>query len=158
MPIEKEDTMRSFVIRTVFAAGLLATSLAALPDTVQADNMMAACEAEIVANCTGVSKGRGRISACLYAHDDKLFGACKSEVIKVSNSRALQKNMPTGVQSLQGSEYEAGLRNACTSDADKLCTGVKTGNGRILACIYSRSNSVSNACSSATKIVLNKLK
>ena len=120
--------------------------------------MMAACEAEIVANCTGVSKGRGRISACLYAHDDKLFGACKSEVIKVSNSRALQKNMPTGVQSLQGSEYEAGLRNACTSDADKLCTGVKTGNGRILACIYSRSNSVSNACSSATKIVLNKLK
>jgi len=73
MPIEKEDTVRSFAIRIVFAAGLLATSLTALPDTVQANNLMAACEVEIAANCAGVSKGRGRISACLYAHDDKLF-------------------------------------------------------------------------------------
>ena len=154
MPIEKEDTVRSFAIRIVFAAGLLATSLTALPDTVQASNLMAACEVEIAANCAGVSKGRGRISACLYAHDDKLFGACKTEVVKVVNSRAFQQNMPTGIQSLKGSGYEAGLRKACTSDADKLCTGVKIGNGRTLACIYSQSNSVSKACWSAAKIVL----
>lgn len=155
MPIEKEDSVRSFVIRIVFAASLLATSLSAMPDTVQANNLMAACEAEIAANCAGVSKGRGRISACLYANDDKLFGACKIEVTKVSNSRAFQRYLPTDVNFLQGSEYEAGLRKACTSDADKSCTGVTNGNGRMLACIYSRSESVSKACWSAAKLLLN---
>jgi hypothetical protein len=153
-PLRKEDTVRSFAIRIVFAAGLLAASLTALPNTVQANNLMAACEAEIAVKCTGVSKGRGRISACLYAHDDKLSGACRVEVAKVSNSSTFQRYIPTGVRSLQGSGYEASLRKACTSDADKLCTRVKTGNGRILACLYARSNSVRKACSSKAKMVL----
>jgi len=152
MPIEKDNIVRSFDVRIVFAAGLLAASITTLPNTAQADNLMGACEAEIAANCTGVSKGRGRISACLMAHDDKLSGACKTEVAKVSNSRTFKRYIPAGVWSLQGSKYEAGLRKACTSDMNKLCPSVKTGNGRILACLYSRSNSVSKACSSQVKM------
>jgi hypothetical protein len=152
MPIGKEDIMRSFDMRIMCAAGLLAASLSALPNTALADNMMSACVADIAANCTGVSKGRGRISACLMAHDDKLSAACRTEVANVRNSRAFKRYIPAGVWSLQGSKYEAGLRKACTSDMNRLCSSVKGGDGRILACLYSRSNSVSKACSSQVKM------
>ncbi len=145
--------MRSSDMRHVFAAGFLAATFIGLPGTAQAKNLMAACAAEIAANCSGVSKGRGRISACLYAHGDRLSGACKTEVTKVSESRLFRRNIPTGVLSVQRLEFEAGLRNACASDTDKLCSGVKTGNGRILACLYSRSNRLSKTCSSEAKMI-----
>ena len=154
MPIEKEDSVRIFDIRIVSAAGLLAASLSALPNTAQAGNLIAACKAEIAANCTGVSKGRGRISACLWAHGDKLSGTCRTEVLKVSNSRTFQRYIPADIGSGKGSQYEAGLRRACTSEVNKLCSGVKTGDGRILACLYARSNSVSKACSSEARLVV----
>ena len=154
IPIEKEDIVRIFDMRIVSAAGLLAASLNALPNAAQAGNLIAACKAEIAANCTDVAKGRGRISACLWAHDDKLSGGCKTEVLKVSNSRTFQKYIPAGSGSRKGSQYEAGLRRACTSEVNELCPSVKSGNGRILACLYSRSNSVSKACSSEAKLVV----
>lgn len=144
--------MRSIDMRIMCAAGLLAASLSALPNTALADNLMSACAADIAVNCTGVPKGRGRISACLMAHDDKLSGGCKAEVATVRNSRVFKRYTPAGGWSLQGSKYEAGLRKACTSDMNRLCSSVKDGGGRILACLYSRSNSVSKACSSQVKM------
>jgi hypothetical protein len=154
MPIEKEDTVRCVAKPTLFAAGLLAASFIILPGAAQAGNMISACKAEIAANCSGVSEGRGRISACLYANDDKLSGTCKTEVVDISNSSSFQRYLPTGVQSLKGSEQEADLRAACTADADKVCTGVKKGNGRFLACVYAQSASVSKECSAAAKFIL----
>ncbi len=137
---------------------MCAGALESLATSALAAGLMSACEAEIAANCSGVSNGRGRVSLCLYAHGNRLSGACKTEVDKVTNSRAMKKNVPTGVLSLQGSQYEAGLRKACTSDANKLCPNVKIGKARILACLYSRLNSVSKACSSEAKMVLDQLK
>jgi hypothetical protein len=154
MLIDKKDIWHGVSMRNLFAAGLLAASPITLPGTVQADSMMSACGAEIAAICSGVSEGRGRISACLYANDDKLSGTCKTEVVEVSNSGAFQRYLPTGIQSLQGLEQEADLRAACTADADKVCTGVNKEKGRLLACVYSRSISVSEACWAAAKIIL----
>ncbi len=150
--------MRTFRFTSRLAIAMCAGALVSLAAPALAANLMSACEAEIAANCAGVSKGRGRISLCLFAHGDKLSGACKTEVAKVSDSRAFKRYIPAGVRSLQGSEYEAGLRKACTSDANKFCPSVKIGNGRILACLYSRSNSVSKPCSSEAKLVLDQLK
>ncbi len=150
--------MRSFRFTSRLAIAMYAGALASLATPALAADLMSACEVEIATNCTGVSKGRGRISLCLFAHDDKLSGACKTEVAKVSDSRAFKRYIPAGVRSLQGSEYEAGLRKACTSDANKFCPSVKIGNGRILACLYSRSNSVSKPCSLEAKLVLDQLK
>jgi hypothetical protein len=155
MLVDRNDTVRSVAMRILLAAGLLATSIITLPGTAQADNMMSACEAEIDTNCSGVSEGRGRISACLYAHDDKLSGTCKAEVAEVTNSSTFQRYLPTGVQTMQGFEQEVDLRAACTADADKVCTGVKKDKGRLLACVYARSNSVSEACWAAAKVILN---
>ena len=150
--------MLSYCIISRLAIAMCAGALASLTSSALAAGLMVACEAEITANCAGVSSGRGRISACLYAHGDKLSGACKTEVAKVSSGRSVHRNVPAGVLSLQGSEYEAGLREACTSDANKLCSGVKIGKARILSCLYSRSNKVSKACAAEAKMVLDQLK
>ncbi len=150
--------MRTFPFTSRLAIAMCAGALVSLATSALAADLMSACKTEISSLCSSVSKGRGRITACLYAYGDKLSGACKTEVVKVSDSRAFKRYVPAGVRSLQGSEYEAGLRKACTSDANKLCPSVKIGNGRILACLYSRSNSMSKACSSEAKMVLDQLK
>ncbi len=150
--------MRSFRFTSHLAIAMCAGALVSLATPALAADLMSACKSEISSLCSSVSKGRGRISLCLFAHGDKLSGACKTEVAKVSDSRAFKRYIPAGVRSLQGSEYEAGLRKACTSDANKFCPSVKIGNGRILACLYSRSNSVSKPCSSEAKLVLDQIK
>ena len=127
-----------------------------LPSSVAVADMMSACKTEISAKCAGVSKGRGRIAACLYAHGNQLSGGCKTEVDKVSNSSAAKRYVPAGILSLQGTEYEAGLRKACTADAKKLCPSVTIVN-RVLVCLYSRVNKVSSGCKSEAKRVLDQL-
>ncbi|PJN96520.1 hypothetical protein CNY89_02060 [Amaricoccus sp. HAR-UPW-R2A-40] len=64
--------------------GLLAASLVLLagltaPDLARAE-MMTACQPEIAQYCGGVSRGRGRIAACLVGRMDRLSAACKPEV------------------------------------------------------------------------------
>jgi hypothetical protein len=140
-------------MKTVCAAGLLAASITALPGPANAASLMQACKSEIAVNCSGVAKGRGRISACLMAHEDKLSGACKGEVAKVRNSRLFRKYIPGGFESLRGWQHQPDLRRTCASDVSKYCPSVKAGKGRILACLYSRSNSVSKACSSRARMV-----
>ncbi len=153
-PSGRKTPLRSFDLRIVFTAGVLAASIIAPAGAAQAGNLMAACRAEIAAVCAGISKGRGRISACLIAHDDKLSRACRTEIVKVRNSRTFQRFIPAGFSSLQGSDGKADLFKTCASDVIRLCPRVRMGNGRILACLYSRSNSVSKSCSSEAEMLV----
>jgi Cysteine rich repeat len=43
------------------------------------------------------------------------------------------------------------LRTGCTADAQKLCTGVKPGSGRILACLKDHKDSLSDQCKQAAQ-------
>ncbi|HSM42122.1 MAG TPA: cysteine rich repeat-containing protein [Afifellaceae bacterium] len=140
-------------MRTVCAAGLLAALFAMLPGMTHAAGLMAACKTEITANCADVTKGRGRISACLMAYQDRLSGGCRGEVAKVRNSRIFQRYVPGGFESLPSWGRNAGLRQACASDVSKYCSRVKVGDGRLLACLYARSSSVSKTCSSQARTI-----
>lgn len=120
-------------------------------------DLMSACEAEIAAHCSDVRRGRGRISACLFANTPRLSAACAPEVEQVSNSRATQRFIPAGVRNLAGSPYEAEVVEACGADARRLCPGV-TGKNRNLACLYSRSNQISNGCRTTADRVLRQLR
>ena len=126
-------------------------SVAAGPGAANAGDLMSACKADIAKICPDVAEGRGRISACLIAYDNRLSGPCKVEVAKISKSPAYRKFVPPTLRSDKGPELEAGLRKVCTSDIGQFCPGVKSGNGRILACLYSRSGKVSETCSSAAQ-------
>lgn len=139
-------------MRIVYATGLLAIALAAPPATARA-GLMNTCKAEITANCAGVAKGRGRISACLMAYEDRLSGDCRGEVVKVRNSRTFQRYVPGGFEALPSWAQNAGLRRACASDVTRHCPRVKVGDGRLLACLYARLNSVSKTCSAEAKTI-----
>lgn len=122
-------------------------------DPTRASDLLTACEAEIGSLCAGVKEGRGRISACLYANDDKLSAACKTEVDAVADSPTFQRNFPSGTGAVDGSD--TALREACTTDADKVCTGTRSGGGRMLACVYARADTVSAPCREKAEEILN---
>ena len=42
-------------------------------------------------------------------------------------------------------------RNACAADVQKLCAGVQTGGGRILACLKQHKDEVSDGCKQAVQ-------
>ena len=117
----------------------------------EASGLMSACAADIAKSCPDVTKGRGRITACLIAYDHRLSGGCRKEVRKYSTGRTYRKFVPAAMRSEKGPQIEAELRRVCSSDVGRLCPGVKSGKGRILACLYSRSGNVSKPCSSAAK-------
>ncbi|MEM9105959.1 MAG: cysteine rich repeat-containing protein [Pseudomonadota bacterium] len=120
--------------------------------------LMAACEPEINSLCNGVREGRGRISACLFAHSNKISPACSPELAKVTSSRMFQRHIPQGVHSLNDTAYEASLRKICAPDIANHCSNVKPGDDRLLACLYAWNNKVSSACQSEAKVALDHLK
>jgi hypothetical protein len=121
------------------------------PAMVRADEMIAACKVEIDASCSGVSKGQGRITACLFARNHKLSPDCKAAVTRITD------RVPENVLSMKGTTYEARLRNACRLDVRRLCSDVNSGTQFVLACLYSRSQNLSAPCMNVAKVALNKL-
>ncbi len=119
---------------------------------------MEACSKDITSLCSGIKEGRGRISACLFAHSNKISAACKPELDKVTSSRMFERMIPNGIHTLNDTPYEAGLRKACDADFKKLCTGVAPGDDRLLACLYAWSTKVSKACRDEAKTVLDQIK
>ncbi|WP_419906992.1 cysteine rich repeat-containing protein [Hoeflea sp.] len=143
------------------AAMLLAASVLVMTlsgtHTVQAAGLMEACKADIDANCKGVREGRGRISACLYAHSNKISKMCEPELKKVTTSRIFERMIPPDVRSKNDTAYEANLRKICASDIKVHCAGVKPGQDRTLACLYAWTNRLSAACRTEAKTVLDHL-
>ena len=139
-------------IRLAAGAAVIAMMTgAAGADRAAASGLMAACKADIAKTCPDVAKGKGRITACLIAYDHRLSAGCGKEVRKFSNGRAYRKFVPAAMRSGKGPQLEAELRKVCSPDIGRLCPGVKSGNGRILACLYARSGNVGKSCSSAAR-------
>ena len=126
--------------------------------TVPAAGLMEACKADINSNCKGVPEGRGRISACLYAHSNKVSAMCEPELSKVTTSHTFERMIPAEVRNKNDTAYEAALRKTCAADIKAHCTGVKPGQDRILACLYGWTNRLSSACRTEAKTVLDHLK
>ncbi|MBT8064416.1 MAG: cysteine rich repeat-containing protein [Gammaproteobacteria bacterium] len=95
------------------------------------------CTAEIEQFCSKVTLGEGRLLACFYAHEDKLSGQCQYALYTAS------AQLEHAVSALN---YVAGQ---CSNDIQGLCASVQAGEGRILECLESQSESVSAACKQA---------
>ena len=62
----------------------------------------------------------------------------------VSSALVLFSVSPAGVAQIgQGGDQLAAIRAACTADAQRLCATVKTGNGRIVACLKEHKDELS---------------
>lgn len=95
------------------------------------------CKTEIKEYCSKVEPGEGRLLACIYAHEDKLSGAC--EFALYESSIQLQRVM-------SAISYFA---HSCKFDIEDHCTEVEPGKGRILACLKKREKYISSECHTA---------
>ncbi len=143
-------SIRSNVLLPVLA---LATVLTAHASDARAD-VMTACASEISRYCADVSKGRGRISACLMSQMGRLGAACRPEVRAVARSRLT----PGYVRKALNPAFRAPLPEACAASAARFCRGMRPGGGRVLACLYARSDRVPKACSAAAQATLKQAK
>jgi len=100
------------------------------------------CGTEIQTFCSQVTQGEGRLLACFYAHEDKLSGQCQYALYDAS------AQLERAVSALN---YVAGQ---CADDIVANCAEVQLGEGRVVECLNSNSESVSAACKQALADVL----
>lgn len=146
--------MARFSNRAILIA-VLAIPLATMSAApVQASSLMTACKVDVASLCKGVSEGRGRISACLFAHDNRISGSCKPELAKVTSSGTFKKMVPASLNSLKGSAGDAQLRQVCANDIKSYCGGVGSATDKVLACLYAWSNRIDKSCHAQAKAML----
>jgi Cysteine rich repeat len=107
--------------------------------TEAAGALVAACGADINANCKGVKPGGDRIQACLAENASKVSAQCKETYAKVFASLA------------ERAKAQAALPQLCKYDAERYCSNFRAGDGRILRCLIRSDNvrKVSKKCNQA---------
>ena len=95
------------------------------------------CKKELVDYCSTVTSGRGRIAACLFAHNDKLSDQCEV---------AFEVGLVQLTMILSTISY---VVEQCGSDIDKHCEGVVIGGGRIQQCLAKNRAQLKPKCQTA---------
>jgi hypothetical protein len=101
------------------------------------EEIRAACEDDVKKFCAGVQAGGGRIARCLKQHESDVSEGCRNEGRKLGEERGAHRALLQDV------------RQSCRDDAQKFCSGVKPGGGRIARCLRSHQSELSQACTSA---------
>ena len=110
---------------SLVVASLLSCSLvSAAPGESLKDNP---CAADIQKYCSDVTRGGGRVVACLKAHEDKLSPQCRASM------EESKKKVREAIDS-------------CKSDTQKFCANVKPGQGRVAACLKAHEDRLSPEC------------
>ncbi|MGI9514191.1 MAG: hypothetical protein ACR2OL_14915 [Anderseniella sp.] len=122
----------------LLAAGLVLTSFTTghAQDSV-AEMVLDDCALELEDYCEWVSPGRGRIAACLYAHNDRLSKQC---------AISLRVGLVQFRMILAAIDH---VRTQCHSDLDKYCSGVEVGGGRVYRCLSHNNDKLTKSCSAA---------
>jgi hypothetical protein len=134
---------------TLFAAALAAVALSGPAGPARAD-MMSACAPAIGKFCADVTRGRGRIAACLASQGPALPQDCRAEVSAVRQSPLV----PRSARSVLAPGFSTALPPACATAAARFCPGVPSEGGRVLACLYARSDRVDPSCIAAARSAL----
>ena len=114
--------------------GVAALVLGALTLPAHAQSVFQACEVDIDHYCADVTPGSGRLTACIYAHEDKLSDSCDAAVAETADVITVIFNRLRNV------------RLQCAGDVAKLCDEVAIGEGRIFACLHENKASLSDGC------------
>ena len=129
--------MKSKSLATLFMALLVSMPLSASAQDDVVEYLLNACETDIEQYCSTVTPGEGRLMHCAAAHEDKLSGQC---------SYALYRAASVLEQMAVAMAYVA---QSCQTEIETVCSDVRAGEGRILACLEENEESVGAACKSA---------
>lgn len=132
--------------RWLFVGGVLAFA----PLTAQAADDQSAAEEESVAEmvlkdcgieiedfCGTVTPGRGRIVACLYAHNDQLSELCEGALeIGIIQFKIIMSAV-------------SHVAEQCSRDLEKHCEGLEVGGGQIYQCLVENKDNLEENCREA---------
>jgi len=118
---------------------LLATSAFAESNIVK--TVKEGCNKEINSYCKTVIPGEGRVLACLYSHSEKLSNRCEYALYDAA------------VQLERAVAALTYIANECRDDIRTYCSAIRPGGGRILRCLESNEDKISDRCKRAAKDV-----
>lgn len=104
------------------------------PSTANAQSIFASCEEDLAKFCPAVTPGHGRLSACLYAHEDQVSPSCDAAIAETADLIDLL---------FERLRY---AKQMCGDDVAKLCGEVEIGQGRLFSCLYEKKESLSAGC------------
>ena len=130
----------------LIAAAVAAAALSGPAGPARAD-MMSACAPAIGQFCADVRRGRGRLAACLASQRPALAQDCRAEVLAAGRSPLV----PRTARAVLAPGFSAPLPQACVEAAARFCPGLPSDGGRVLACLYARSDRVDAPCVSAVR-------
>ena len=99
-----------------------------------AEMVLKGCKKELVSYCSTVTPGRGRIAACLFAHNDKLSEQCEGMLEIGMNQLSIILSTVNYVV------------EQCYRDIDKHCEGVVIGGGRLHKCLSNNRDKLEKNC------------
>ncbi len=99
-----------------------------------AEMVLKSCKKELVSYCSTVTPGRGRIAACLFAHNDKLSEQCEGMLEIGMNQLSIILSTVNYVV------------EQCYRDIDKHCEGVVIGGGRLHKCLSNNRDKLEKNC------------
>ncbi len=133
--------MRKFVVLFLIIGGVLLVVNSGWAQQGLIETVANGCKDEIQKYCSQVTPGEGRMLACLYAFEDKLSGRCEYALYDAAS------RLERAVAALS---YAV---NECSADLKQYCSGVASGEGRLLDCLQKNDNKVSQRCKQARKDV-----
>jgi Cysteine rich repeat len=105
------------------------------------EDVLLGCEKDVEKYCSMVTPGDGRILSCMEAHEDKISKECRYSINRASYLIS-KLALTVGY-----------LANQCIADAQKLCSDIEPGDGRIVSCLAKNQSSLDSGCSKALKDV-----
>ncbi|MGF1528906.1 MAG: cysteine rich repeat-containing protein [Candidatus Competibacterales bacterium] len=113
---------------------VLTLGFVALSTQAVATSIFEACEADIQSHCSAVTPGHGRLTACLYAHEDHLSDSCDAATGEMADVLDLV---------FDRLRY---AKQQCSTDIHNLCADVTLGQGRVFTCLYEQREALSEGC------------
>jgi Golgi apparatus protein 1 len=130
----KPEMKTSVVKSTYFAATMLCMGVMTMPGAGQAQSIFASCEKDLARFCSAVTPGHGRITACLYSHEDQVSPSCDAAIAESADLiDMLFDRLRTAKQE-------------CGQDVAKLCGEVEVGQGRVFSCLHEKKTELSSGC------------
>jgi hypothetical protein len=90
------------------------------------------CAEEARRLCPDAKPGSGELRECMKKHEAEVSAACRENAAK-AKARAHQ------------------AKDACAPDVERLCKGVKPGEGRVVGCLRKNEAQLSEACRATMK-------
>jgi hypothetical protein len=133
--------MRLIMMCLIVLSIIASAELAAAEQKGPMATVVEGCKTEIEAHCKNVTRGEGRLLACLYAYEDKLSNRCEY---------ALYDAVEQLERAVTALTYAV---NECRTDLKSYCSNIQPGEGRLMACLDKNGQKVSARCKKALKDV-----